>query len=513
MSVVAVWAEVVSAEQLLPIPEAPALPAIALKQPSEVPLSDRPVVRQVIKGWREVEQSVSIEFSKPKQINGRWETTLQLTNGSDAALAGPVRVVIDELGVDGASIRNRTGRTPDGLSYMEVLPKGKTLKTETSAAGRRLELTAVAELTAKQVQDFSPQYRVLVAERAGATQKQDEAAQKFTQEQLNQTMSKQMLLDDALRKLENKDIFGTGTSVDDEGRLQITVYSRIENPTNVPKVYDGIPVRVELTSPIYSDVVGGQEGGNASFQGNSTDVNGIDAQMALRPIPGITGPKIDPTARFSRPVPIGVEITNETSCGGKGTLGCRSTRGSTKYVMSNYHVLVPSKISAVRIIQPHGCDQISNNSLGRLSMYYPITFSKTAKNCYDAAWASTTTAMTGTRPAEGYGKLSSTIAPSLNMKVMKYGRTTKFTRGTIKAVNVTINVSYPAGTARFLGTFQVKPDAGYSQFTAPGDSGSLVVKQGTNQPVGLHFAGSSGIGYSCPVVNMLKGAGMTIDTN
>lgn len=500
-------------DALLPIPEEPETIAIALDQPKETPLRDKPVVRRGLKGWREVDQSVSVEFTAPKHVNGRWETTVKLTNGTDDSLAGPVRVVVDDLNLKGATVRTRSGQSLDGVSFVEILPKGKSLKIEESTPGRRIELATTDEFKTEQIDDFSPQYRVLVAARRGTEKSRDGESQKFTQEQLEWTMTKQMLLDETLRKMENKDIFGTGTSVDDDGRLQITVYSRIENPTNVPAMYDGVPVRVELTSPIYSDG-GVQPGANTNSPSSDASSERIKAQMALRPIPGITGPIINPTARFSRPVPIGVEIGNESACSYFGTLGCRTARGSSKYVMSNYHVLVPSKISAVRITQPHGCSNTSNDSLGRLTSYYRITFSKSASNRYDAAWASTTTSLTGTRPADGYGKLGTTVSHSLNMKVQKYGRTTKFTSGTITAVNVTINVSYPAGTARFVGTFQVKPDGRYSQFSAGGDSGSLVVKQGTNQPVGLLFAGSGTATYCCPVAGgMLTGAKMTIDTD
>lgn len=471
-------------ERLQPIPEDPAVAAIALEQPRATPLRDKPVVRKEMKGWQEVQQSVGVEFSELREVNGRWESTLRLTNDGSESLSGPVRVVVDDLGVTGATIRNQTGRTPDRTPFIEVLAKGKSLEAGAATAGRRLELAA-ARMTEDEAKEFSPQYRVLVAVKGEDAAKQEASAVKFTQEQLDRTMSKQMLLDAAIGKLQNKDIYGTATSMDDEGRLQITVYSRIENPPDVPKAYDGIPVKIELSSPIYAD--------REEIQAHAT---------------------VNTDARFPRPVPIGVGIGNESACSSTGTLGCRTTSGSTKYVMSNYHVIVPASKTAVRVTQPSGCSNVSSNSLGKLSLFYPITFTRTASNRYDAAWASTTTALVGTRPPEGYGKLGSTISPTLGMKVQKYGRTTRFTKGTITAVNGTIFVSYSSGVARFIGTFQVKPQSGYSQYLAPGDSGSLVVKQGTNQPVGLNFAGSGGIGYACPVAGgMLSGARMTIDTN
>jgi len=215
-------------------------------------------------------------------------------------------------------------------------------------------------------------------------------------------------------------------------------------------------------------------------------------------------------------VPIGVGIGNEVDCGYVGTLGARTTRsGGQKYLMSNYHVLVPQRgPSAIRIMQPAGCPNVSSsNSLGNLALYYNITFSTSASNRYDAAWATTSTSLVGTRPPAGYGTLGSTLAPSPGMAVQKFGRTTRFTKGTIRSVNATINVRYVQGTARFIGLVEVVPQAGYSTFSQGGDSGSLIVKQGTNQGTALLFAGGGTSTFGCPLPNLLSGASMTVDAN
>ena len=62
------------------------------------------------------------------------------------------------------------------------------------------------------------------------------------------------------------------------------------------------------------------------------------------------------------------------------------------------------------------------------------------------------------------------------------------TFGTVDAVNVTVNVAYDNGTARFVNQIVIVPGS----FSDSGDSGSLIVTDdGNNNPVGLLFAGSS----------------------
>ena len=53
----------------------------------------------------------------------------------------------------------------------------------------------------------------------------------------------------------------------------------------------------------------------------------------------------------------------------------------------------------------------------------------------------------------------------------------------------------PRYQAHFVGQFSIAP----GPFSAPGDSGSLVVAQGTNQPVGLLFAGGDGLTIAKPI--------------
>jgi hypothetical protein len=67
------------------------------------------------------------------------------------------------------------------------------------------------------------------------------------------------------------------------------------------------------------------------------------------------------------------------------------------------------------------------------------------------------------------------------------GRTTEFTVGRVVDISWDGYIDYLSGRAWFQD--QLLVDGGDSFFSAPGDSGSLVVTLSTLQPVGLLFGG------------------------
>jgi hypothetical protein len=165
------------------------------------------------------------------------------------------------------------------------------------------------------------------------------------------------------------------------------------------------------------------------------------------------------------------------------------------------------------VIQPGTFDggAASGDTIGALSDYQTINFSG-GDNVIDAAIALSSADDLGTStPADGYGTPnSSTTIAVPGMRVMKYGRTTGQTRGRVEAINATINVGYDAGVARFVGQIVIRGGG----FSAGGDSGSLVVVQnGSNarNPVGLLFAGGSGVTIANPIDAVLGTFGIVID--
>ncbi len=463
-------------------PKPDAETAIALAQPTQESPLNHPVASFTPKGWEEIQEPVLVQFSQLKTEGGLFSTEVTLLNRGEVTLKGPVRLVLDEIGLAEATLKNGNGKLSNDAPYVDLLAKGRSLAGTKTTKGRKLTLAAKPAPTAEQLARFEPQYRVLVPTDPG--KKSPSQATEFTQAELDAAMKSQNALDAELQKTGYKDVFGTATSLDENGKLYLSVYSRISNPSGVPATKDGLPVKVELKGPFYPQY-------EDKLDARATSVN--------------------PDAFLTRPIPIGVSIRNESACGFVGTLSCRTTGRGSKWVMSNYHVMVPtSNIRAVKIYQP-ACSTNATNQIGTLGLYYPITFTTSASNTYDASWATTTTALVGTRPPEGYSTLGSTKAPQLGALVQKYGRTTKYTQGKITSVNATFNINYSQGTARFVNQVVINPTAGYSVFSSPGDSGSLIVTQGTNQPVALLFAGGGTTTVANPIPGLLSGAGMTVD--
>ena len=199
------------------------------------------------------------------------------------------------------------------------------------------------------------------------------------------------------------------------------------------------------------------------------------------------------TLRYPRPVPIGVSTGLADFA--TGTLGARVTNGANVYALSNNHVFAGVNAASIgdHILQPGpiedgGIDP--DDLIATLADYQEIDFSG-SPNTIDAAIALTTTGDVGTATLpDGYGSPSSTTVPaSVGMQVQKYGRTTGFTTGSINAVNVDVDVCYfplteticfPGYQAHFVNQFSI-PD-GSVPFSASGDSGSLVVAHGLQQP-------------------------------
>jgi len=226
-------------------------------------------------------------------------------------------------------------------------------------------------------------------------------------------------------------------------------------------------------------------------------VAGIPAQLdGVKAKKMVTGEirALDDTTRYVQPVPIGVSTGNRGECSA-GTIACRVTDGSNVYALSNNHVFALENTAPLRseILQPGlydtSCVYNSGNVIGTLYYYVPISFS--ANNTIDAAIALTTASQVGTdTPADGYGTPGSTpVAPAVGIQVQKRGRTTGLTLGEITGINASVRVRYSSGVARFVDQILISPGG----FSAAGDSGSLIVTQGDNRPVGLLFAGSSSV--------------------
>lgn len=222
---------------------------------------------------------------------------------------------------------------------------------------------------------------------------------------------------------------------------------------------------------------------------------------------GSPEPPIEP-----RPAPIGVSTGHPRVTA--GTIGCRVKDASGRvYALSNNHVYAYENRASIgdNVLQPGSYDggKDPRDAIGTLTAFERITFSRFASNRIDAAIALSSLAnLSNSTPADGYGIPSVTTAPAtIDLAIQKHGRTTALTLGKIYAINATVNVTYDSGVARFVNQIVITPGT----FSAGGDSGSLVVTQEGNHPVGLLFAGSSSYTIANPIEPVLSRFNVTID--
>ena len=228
-------------------------------------------------------------------------------------------------------------------------------------------------------------------------------------------------------------VVGTAVGHGAEGRGAIFVFTTEPGIVEIPNELDGVPVIAHVTGEI----------------------------LALKPPPGKgpgTGKKIDPTARFDRPVPIGVSSGNvklfdsddgKTYCS-VGTFGMRLVDDKgIFYALSNNHVYAHSNAATIgdAIVQPGTvdfdpvCGDNSDwDSIGTLFDFEDIIFcnlSSCPVNSIDAAIALTTTDLVdNSTPSDGYGTPdSTTVEAVINAKLEKYGRTTGPTKAIVWAIN------------------------------------------------------------------------------
>lgn len=283
---------------------------------------------------------------------------------------------------------------------------------------------------------------------------------------------------------------GTGVGYDENGELAIKIYTATAGLPDLPEQLERVPVQVVVTGEFHA--------------------------------------RVDPTAWFPRPVPIGVSTGHPDITA--GTIGCRVKDASGNvYALSNNHVYANSNDASIgdSALQPGPYDggKDPEDAIGTLHDFEPINFSG-GDNTIDAAIALTDAGLLGVATpgiegVDGYGTpSSSTVAAFPEMPVQKYGRTTRWTHGQVSAINATVDVCYETRgpfrcvkLARFVDQIVITP----GDFSAGGDSGSLIVTdypdnpENDKRPVGLLFAGSDTHTIANPIDAVLGAFGVTID--
>jgi hypothetical protein len=196
-------------------------------------------------------------------------------------------------------------------------------------------------------------------------------------------------------------------------------------------------------------------------------------------------PTTNPRARRHAPMQGGISISN-ARIRGYGTLGGQVIDRETgdKMILSNWHVLagVWHAQPGWPIYQPgRGDGGTAKDTVAKLSRH------AMASNL-DAAVAE----LTGSRqlvndqfdldPVKGVGWAQ------LGMEVVKSGRKTDVTYGSVTGVEGTIRISYSGVKRLIRNVITIVPRRG-SEVSAGGDSGSFWLEEETMHAVGLHFAG------------------------
>ena len=249
-----------------------------------------------------------------------------------------------------------------------------------------------------------------------------------------------------------------------------------------------------------------------------SELNGIATDVVQ------TGPFKALKARTDRwrPAPGGVSVGHEKVSA--GTLGCLVKKDNQIYILSNNHVLADQNEAALgsAILQPgkadggrYPIDRIAALSdfviiqwaggkgckigqalarcansvarlLGRKTILEAVT-TEAPENLVDAAIAYPIEDSDVENELLELGKIrDANLLPEIGLAVRKSGRTTAVTEGEIIQTDVIVQVGYGEGKkALFVDQLMVEPGG----FSAPGDSGSVVVDNNNNL-TGLLFAGS-----------------------
>jgi hypothetical protein len=185
-----------------------------------------------------------------------------------------------------------------------------------------------------------------------------------------------------------------------------------------------------------------------------------------------------------------------------GTFGCLVKKQGDVLILSNNHVLARENkaMHGEEIVQPGRYDG-GTDVIATLEDFKAVNTDGMTPNLVDAAVAKPTDPTLVSDEIIGIGRPRGTAETVRYRWVVKCGRTTDLTRGYIDDVDVTIQIPFGGGMAKFTDQILIwgippreyyeLPTAEYMPpFSDRGDSGSVIVDERTGHVVGLLFAGS-----------------------
>ena len=175
-----------------------------------------------------------------------------------------------------------------------------------------------------------------------------------------------------------------------------------------------------------------------------------------------------------------------------GTFGALVRDGNRRYILSNNHVLADENHLPIDspIFQPGLLDggNPDTDQIAQLTKFEPLR--SDAPNEVDCAIATVLDPGQESDAILQIGPPNGTGDARLHMVVEKFGRATGYTAGRVTCVDADVLVPYQTGTFRFDRQIMVVGLDGKA-FSDVGDSGALIVEQGSHRAVGLLIAGSS----------------------
>lgn len=189
-----------------------------------------------------------------------------------------------------------------------------------------------------------------------------------------------------------------------------------------------------------------------------------------------------------------------------GTVGAVIGPAKNPRILSNSHVLADSGKATIgdNILYPGPNDNGADPAdvIGTLTQVVPFVTGGEFVNSMDVAVATINPA----RRSELRSRIpelgivpSATAVAFRGMQVIKVGRTTGLTRGTVRDVNFRFVLEYDD-----VGLVGYTDQVFCSKYSAGGDSGSLVIEEATGKAVGLHFAGANGGSVFSPIRPILR---------
>lgn len=282
------------------------------------------------------------------------------------------------------------------------------------------------------------------------------------------------------------------------------------------RVRHGVPIPDEFVIKVY--VFDKSDPGVAStldtsFNGVEIDIEALPVQLALHAAPTLSAPA---NRQRHRPVVAGTSIApiNEAYVGTLGLFISKLGPGNEQiYALSNNHVLAKLNrlIIGTQIVQPG--PETAPTSLSDvfctlsdfISLEFPSPASMTPINHFDAAIAVVSDLELISKGQmlgiQHYTPKILTAVPG--MQVIKSGRTTGISRGMVIATRLNgVQVNYGTPSSPLITNFNdtitiIAVDG--KPFSAPGDSGSVILDEASGQPIALLFAGDGHTTTACDI--------------